>query len=87
MIGKKNSGIKVKGECYGILFVEEFPAHAFYWSHEEVMHLARLTTNLERICHACSWVDGPIFDTELVKAKYASAARIPVYDPSTKAWV
>ena len=83
--GKNPRKINVNFESYGVLFEEDVPAHAFFWSHDKVVHLKLLTTNLHGICRACSWVEGPHIDTELVEL--VSAPRIPVYDPSTGAWV
>ena len=80
--------IVLSQECYGVHFVEECPATVFFWSRDMVHHLAFLGKNLQSLCEACLWDDGPTMDSEEVNLTIMVRVRpVPVYDPSTRAWV
>ena len=53
-----------------------------------VHQLAFLGKNLQSLCQACLWDDGPTMDSEEVNLTIFVRVRpVPVYDPSTGAWV
>ena len=84
----QHTEIELQQEWYGVHFIEECPHVAYFWSQEKVLHLGFLGKNLKSICDACMWVDGPAIDTDEVNlASTLPVRQVPVYDPSTRAWV